>query len=68
MVLVCCTCGDRAPAKRQWYNRDHGFGLCGRCATWLKTRRDYDPGEFQQTYGHEGIHWIAEKGSTPNGT
>lgn len=60
MRLTCCVCGASAPAHKQWWNRDRGFGLCGRCAAWLKTRRDYNAEEFRQNYGDEGIHWIAE--------
>lgn len=64
MRLTCCVCGALAPARRQWWNRDHGFGLCGRCAAWLKTRKDYDPEEFTSCYGHEGIHWFPESERT----
>lgn len=63
MTLTCCVCGDRAPAKKHWWNRDRGFGLCGRCATWLRSRADYDPEEFRSCYGDEGIHWLPEKRS-----
>lgn len=58
MNLTCCVCGDNAPAKKQWYNRDRGFGLCARCADWLKRRADYDPVEFTSNYGQEGVHWL----------
>ena len=61
MILTCCVCGARAPAKKHWYNRDQGFGLCGRCAAWLKRQADYQAEEFTSNYGHEGIHWIAEE-------
>lgn len=60
MRLECCVCGNSAPAKKQWWNRDHGFGLCGRCAEMLQRRTDYDPDEFTSNYGHEGIHWHRE--------
>lgn len=58
--LVCCCCGDAAPALKQWWNRDTGFGLCGRCARWLKARPDYNEVEFTSNYGHEGVHWFAD--------
>lgn len=58
--LTCCTCGSPAPAKQQWFNRDRGFGLCGRCAAWLKARADYHAAEFELTYGREGVHWMPE--------
>ena len=60
MILTCCTCGERAPAKKHWWNRDTGFGLCGKCAAWLKARPDYDAEEFLSNYGEEGIHWMKE--------
>lgn len=60
MMLTCCVCGGGAPAVKQWWNRDRGFGLCGRCAAWLKTRRDYDAEEFTSCYGQEGIHWLKQ--------
>jgi hypothetical protein len=61
MTLTCCCCGAAAPAKKHWWNRDHGYGLCGRCATWLQQRRDYNAEEFRQNYGEAGIHWIPEQ-------
>lgn len=59
MTLTCCVCGAAAPARAHWWNRDHGFGLCGRCAVWLRQRPDYDSEEFTSYYGHEGIHWMS---------
>jgi len=59
MRLTCCVCGEVAVATRHWYNRDAGFGLCGRCAEWLKSRPDYNPVEFDRNYGQESIHWFA---------
>jgi hypothetical protein len=38
--LTCCCCGGDAPAYQQWWNRDKGYGLCGRCATTIKARKD----------------------------
>ena len=62
--LTCCVCGDYAPAWKQWWNRDRGYGLCGRCAEWLKRRPEYNPEEFQSYYGDEGVHWLpVETGS-----
>lgn len=58
--LTCCVCGELARALHQWWNRDTGYGLCGRCAAWLKTRPDYDPAEFRSCYGDEGVHWMPE--------
>lgn len=62
--LTCCCCGDLAPAFEHWPNRDRGFGLCGKCAVWIKTRpRTVEPNptddEFRRCYGEEGRHWFA---------
>jgi hypothetical protein len=56
MLLDCCCCGLGAPAKEQWWNRDRGYGLCGRCAEELKAKMT--PEEFTSCYGHEGVHWM----------
>lgn len=58
--LECCCCGNAAPAYAQWWNRDTGFGLCGRCATWIRSRKIYDAEEFTSLYGEEGTHWLPE--------
>jgi hypothetical protein len=60
MRLTCCVCGAPAPAVKQWWNRDTGYGLCGKCAAWLQTRPDYHAEEFRSYYGDEGVHWIPE--------
>lgn len=54
MILRCCCCGGSAPAKAQWWNRDHGYGICPRCFdNWAqKGGRD----EAIQSCGHPGIH------------
>jgi hypothetical protein len=65
VVLTCSCCGGEAPALAQWHNRDLGYGLCGRCAAWIRGRTQfYDPDEFLRCYGEEGIHWmpLAEEG------
>ena len=57
MIYLSCSCclGD-APALKQWWNRDAGYGLCGKCAA-----RFHDEGgpEFERSYGLEGVHWFA---------
>ncbi len=30
-ILTCGCCGERAPALKQHWNQDKGFGLCPRC-------------------------------------
>ncbi len=56
--LTCCVCGALAKAKKQWWNRDTGYGLCGACAVWLKAKPGYDAEEFHSYYGNEGVHWL----------
>jgi len=58
MTLTCCVCGAGAKAVKQWWNRDRGYGLCGACAAWLKSRPDYNQAEFDSYYGVEGVHWL----------
>lgn len=37
MNLICCSCGNTAPSRRQWWNRDTGYGICPSCfETWVK--------------------------------
>lgn len=60
MNLKCCCCGNRAKAVKHWWNRDNGYGLCGKCATMMQARKDYDVEEFTSYYGHEGVHWFRE--------
>jgi hypothetical protein len=58
MMLTCCCCGGGAPAQKQWFNRDRGYGLCGGCADYIKGRPDYNVDEFRSCYGDEGVHWF----------
>lgn len=57
MQLTCCCCGGGAPALRQWWNRDRGFGICGRC---VKDQRAHGTpeSEIRDYYGEPGIHWF----------
>ncbi len=34
MQLICASCSGLAPAKKQWFNQDTGYGICPRC--WSK--------------------------------
>lgn len=67
MRLECCCCGGSAPAKEQWWNRDKGYGLCGGCAVYIKSRKDYDPQDFEQCYGKEGVHWMPREETNVQG-
>ena len=62
--LTCCCCGESAGRWKQWHNRDTGYGLCKRCAEWIKQHRPFGhepitPEEFERTYGVEGVNWGA---------
>jgi len=58
--LTCCCCFSHTHG-RQWHNRDTGFGLCPRCATWIQTRKSHegppDAAEMERLYGKPGIHY-----------
>ncbi len=56
-TLICCCCGVYT-VGRQWYNRDAGYGLCPKCAKWIKSRNDED---MQSCYGIEGYHYNIEE-------
>lgn len=53
--LTCCCCGEPT-IGRQWSNRDTGYGLCPRCADWIRARRT-SPSEMQSLYGTQGVHY-----------
>ena len=62
--LTCCCCGDEAPAFKQWWNRDTGYGLCGRCAHSIQHAQGtaaMAAAEFTSCYGHPGVHWFPLK-------
>lgn len=54
MILRCACCGGYAPSKRQWFNRDTGYGVCPRCFAEAVKRE----GEAVAVdhYGKPGIH------------
>jgi hypothetical protein len=61
--LECCCCGELTRG-RQWWNRDTGYGICGKCIQWLRTPRTSgrnDPRESEEQirdyYGIEGVHF-----------
>lgn len=51
--LTCCCCGE-GTTGRQWYNRDTGYGLCNKCAAWIRSRGKED---MKDNYGISGIHY-----------
>lgn len=53
--LTCCCCGE-STMGRQWWNRDTGFGLCPKCARWMRERGTPEE-EIRQMAGIEGHHF-----------
>jgi len=56
--LTCCCCGGVA-VGRQHQNRDTGFGLCSRCAKWIKEITFGD--DMYKTYGIDGYHYFSDE-------
>ncbi len=54
MILICACCAGHAPARRQWWNRDTGYGVCPRCFQ-AAVARDGEA-EAIRTYGKPGVH------------
>lgn len=54
MILICACCGAPAPARRQWYNRDTGYGVCARCFNQSVVKEGVE--ESIRLYGAPGIH------------
>jgi hypothetical protein len=63
-VLICCSCGGRAPGS-QWWNRDDGFGICASCfKTWVEK---FGLEDSILSCGKPGIHHsLTEEESTMN--
>ena len=56
--LDCCCCGGGCKG-RQWHNRDTGYGLCPKCATWIAERES--PEYMQECYGMPNVHYFTEE-------
>jgi len=52
--LRCACCGGSAPAEKQWYNRDTGFGCCAKCFMWSVEREGMN--QSINYYGKPGVH------------
>jgi hypothetical protein len=59
--LRCCVCGE-STTGRQWHNRDTGYGVCPKCAEWVKTSgREPIIGDLHVSYyGYPGVHYNVE--------
>ena len=54
ITLECCCCGQPAPAFKQWWNRDTGYGICATCFRRITTKEGCV--EALHRYGHPGVH------------
>lgn len=63
--LRCCICGQDAKG-RQWWNRDNGYGICGRCA--VEEAATLSNREMIQSYGKVNIHYYLNKEGVNYGT
>lgn len=54
--MVCCCCGSSAGRWQQHWNRDTGFGVCGRCVETQRVRGETEQ-EIESLYGREGVNW-----------
>lgn len=62
VYLRCCIC-DNGTRGRQWWNRDHGFGLCDECIDFAGVS-SIPVGGVANSYGVRGVHWDINN-STP---
>jgi len=54
ITLECCCCGQPAPAFKQWWNRDTGYGICATCYRRITAKEGCV--EALKRYGHPGVH------------
>jgi len=59
LKLRCACCGAPAPALKQWYNRDTGYGLCKKCANWITEKEGSE--YVRDCYGEAGVHHSIEE-------
>jgi hypothetical protein len=52
--LICCVCGDAAPAHKQWWNHDTGFGICPTCYARQLAKEGQEAAEH--CYGLPNVH------------
>lgn len=66
MNLICSSCLHYAPAKKQWWNQDTGYGICARCFQSVVAHETKVLGQDEglayaiQSYGKPGIHHSLE--------
>jgi hypothetical protein len=61
--FVCAVCGEPAPTRKQWWNRDTGFGCCPRC--FQRTVERFGMEEAVDLYGRPGVHHSIPPDPTP---
>ena len=54
--MRCSCCDGYAGRFAQWWNRDTGYGVCGNCVAWFKSRNMPDS-ELEFGYGRAGVHY-----------
>lgn len=57
--LECATCGGFAPAFKQWWNRDTGYGVCARC--YSESVQKYGEEVSIDYFGQSGVHHSIEQ-------
>lgn len=54
--LICCHCNKNC-LGRQWWNREHGFGVCGDCVHLHRSEGRTSSEEQRSMWGDEGVHY-----------
>lgn len=57
-TLTCACCGGDAPANKQFWNQDTGYGLCPRCA--LEMTEQEGAQYMRDTYGIAEVHYTLD--------
>ena len=56
--LLCAVCG-KATRGRQWFNRDRGYGICRKCAAFVRARTSAEL--LRESFGDAGVHYNVEE-------
>lgn len=62
--LICACCGQTAPARKQWWNQDKGYGVCHRCFDCVVQKEGMD--RARESYGLEGVNHSLKKVKSVN--
>lgn len=59
-TLICTCCGSYTKG-RQYFNLDHGYGLCVKCGDWMaerhRTKPMVEPESPEKIAGQRGVYW-----------